>query len=250
MQGENLSSRTTYHIILSLLWTHAKYTKVVTSAPVPAEVPSWMRGLFYFFLGSPSARSGRKQAEYDSLSSMVNAQTRRNFLRTAPLAAAVSLPLANRLLSAQPAPAQSGTTETAAAPEPFRLLKAQTIAVDAEALAAKPGNTPLFDAKTLPFNIVLTTETDKSAKEFEWHEGRDHIFQILSGETVYLLGGTPDGAHNTKPGEWLAPDSTGATSVTLKKGDMLVIPRGTPHKRTTKGTVTFTLISTTGVVTA
>ena len=34
--------------------------------------------------------------------------------------------------------------------------------------------------------------------------------------------------------------------MTLHKGDMLVIPRGTPHKRSTEGSVTFYLISTTG----
>ena len=47
-----------------------------------------------------------------------------------------------------------------------------------------------------------------------------------------------------------APESDGATSVSLNKGDMLVIRRGTPHKRTTKGTVTFTLISTVGTPSA
>jgi quercetin dioxygenase-like cupin family protein len=184
---------------------------------------------------------------------MANAQTRRNFLRTAPIAAAISLPFANRLLSAETAVGSSANASSAiaqqgaaAAPEPFSLLKAQAIAVDAEALAAKPGNKTLFEAKSLPVNVVLTTETDKAGKEFEWHEGRDHIFQILSGETVYQLGGTPEGGHSTKPGEWLAPTSAGASTMTLKKGDMLVIPRGTPHKRTTKGTVTFTLISTVG----
>lgn len=188
---------------------------------------------------------------------MANAQTRRNFLRTAPIAAAVSLPLANRLLSAEivagsPTITSEGIAQqgAAAATVPFQLIKAQTIAVDAEALAAKPGNTTLFEAKSLPVNVVLTTETDKAGKEFEWHEGRDHVFQILSGETVYQLGGTPEGGHSTKPGEWLAPTSAGATSMTLKKGDILVIPRGTPHKRTTKGTVTFTLISTVGTPTA
>jgi len=31
-----------------------------------------------------------------------------------------------------------------------------------------------------------------------------------------------------------------------QQGDMLVIPRGTPHKRSTAGTVTFTLISPQG----
>ena len=50
----------------------------------------------------------------------------------------------------------------------------------------------------------MTVEDKKAAKEFEWHEGRDHILQILEGSTEYELGGTPQGGHNTKPMEWLA----------------------------------------------
>jgi len=115
-----------------------------------------------------------------------------------------------------------------------------------KALQAKPGNDNLYEPKTLPLTIVLTTEEKKSAKEFEYHEGRDHIFLILDGATKYELGGTPKDGRKTKPGEWLAPSSEGATTVSLKKGDMIVIPRGTPHKRSTDGSVTFYLISTTG----
>ena len=102
----------------------------------------------------------------------------------------------------------------------------------------------------LPFSVTITTEAKKIASEFEYHEGRDHIFLILDGATKYELGGTPKNGHKTKPGEWLAPESEGAMSVTLKKGDMLVIPRGTPHKRSTAESVTFYLISTTGSASA
>jgi mannose-6-phosphate isomerase-like protein (cupin superfamily) len=70
--------------------------------------------------------------------------------------------------------------------------------------------------------------------------------QVLEGSTTYELGGTPQSRHTTRPGEWLAPASTGATSLTLHAGDWLIIPRGTLHKRTTSGSVTFYLISTTG----
>ena len=114
----------------------------------------------------------------------------------------------------------------------------------------KPGNDNLFGSKALPFTIVMTGEEKKSATEFEFHEGRDHIFQILEGTTVYELGGTPKNARNTKPGEWLAPTSEGATSLTLHKGDMLVIPRGTPHKRSTETSVTLILISIEGTAKA
>ena len=73
------------------------------------------------------------------------------------------------------------------------------------------------------------------------------MLQILDGSTVYEVGGTPKDGRTTKPGEWLAPASDGAATITLKKGDMLVIPRGTPHKRSTAESVTFTLISPMGI---
>ncbi len=87
-----------------------------------------------------------------------------------------------------------------------------------KALQAKPGNDNLYEPKALPLTIVMTTEEKKSGKEFEYHEGRDHIFLILDGATKYELGGTPKEAHSTKPGEWLAPVSEGATSLTLEEG--------------------------------
>src|ERR1700730_8241825 len=178
--------------------------------------------------------------------SMVNDRTRSNYPRTAPLAAAATLSLTDKLALAT----DGGQSAAAAAPEPFQVFTAEKLADAMKALQAKPGNDNLYEPKALPMTIVLTTEEKKSAKEFEYHEGRDHIFLILEGTTKYELGGTPKGAHKTKPGEWLAPASDGATTLTLKKGDMLVIPRGTPHKRSTEESVTLTLISTTGTVPA
>jgi mannose-6-phosphate isomerase-like protein (cupin superfamily) len=175
---------------------------------------------------------------------MAKNQSRRNFLRTAPLVAA-ALPLTEQMLFASSAGGGAQTT-----PEPIQVFPAEKLADAMKMLQAKPGNDNLFASKALPFTIVMTTEEKKSGKEFEYHEGRDHIFQILEGSTVYELGGTPKDARNTKPGEWLAPASEGATMLTLHKGDMLVIPRGTPHKRSTEASVTFTLISIEGSVKA
>jgi quercetin dioxygenase-like cupin family protein len=169
-------------------------------------------------------------------------QTRRTFLKAAPLAAAavIANPLSETALTAQTTPP----------PQPFKLFAASQIADAMKQLQAQPGNDNLYASPALPFTIVLTTEDKKSAKDFEYHEGRDHILQVLEGSTLYQVGGTPEDPHNTKPGEWLAPSSKGATSCTLHKGDMLVIPRGTPHKRSTADSVTFYLISTTGDATA
>ena len=157
--------------------------------------------------------------------------SRRSFLATASLAVA-AVPFVD--------------AQTPSTPVPFHLFPAGELEASREKLVKAPGNDSLFHPAGLPLTIVLTVEEKKAAKEFEWHEGRDHIFQIVDGATVYELGGTPRDARSTKPGEWLAPASDGARRVELKKGDMLVIPRGTPHRRTTADSVTFYLISAEG----
>jgi mannose-6-phosphate isomerase-like protein (cupin superfamily) len=181
---------------------------------------------------------------------MANHTSRRNFLRTAPVAAAASIALTDKLLFAAQAPAPAPAA--AAAPVPFQLFTAQQLTDDAKALAAKGGNNNLVAAASAGFTcaIVMTTEINHSATDFEQHEGRDHIFIILDGSTVYEVGGTLKNARTTRPGEQLAPASDGATKLTLNKGDMLTIPRGTPHRRTTTGSVTFYLISPSGKMTA
>ncbi|MGD0294609.1 MAG: hypothetical protein ABSB30_12200 [Terracidiphilus sp.] len=169
--------------------------------------------------------------------------SRRNFLCTAPVAAAAGLTLADATLFASYAAGQNASPAT---PAGFQLFTAQRIQDGIKALQAKPGNDNLFGSKEC--TVVLTTETAKSAKEFEWHENRDHVLLILKGSTVYEVGGSPKNGRNTKPGEWLAPAAEGATTLSLKKGDMLVIPRGTLHKRSTAKSVTFFLISGNGTV--
>ncbi|MGB8028551.1 MAG: hypothetical protein WCF30_02710 [Terracidiphilus sp.] len=166
---------------------------------------------------------------------------RREFLRAVPAGAAAGFTIANASLFA---PVAHAHAQSAAGGPSFQFFSAQEIQDDAKALEASPGNSNLVEGKN--FTVVLTVETAKSATEFEWHEGRDHILQVLDGSTVYEVGGTPKGAHSMGPGEWHAPAAERSTTLTLKKGDMLVIPRGTLHKRSTTGTVTFTLISPQG----
>ena len=167
---------------------------------------------------------------------------RRTILRAIPAAAAAGLAFAESSLLASVAQAQAAPSSTDSGS--FQLFTNDAIQADIKALEANPGNNALVTNKN--FLVALTVETAKSAKEFEWHEGRDHVLQILSGSTVVEVGGTPKGAHSKSPGEWNAPESVGSTALTLNKGDMLIIPRNTPHKRSTAGTVTLILISPQG----
>ena len=167
--------------------------------------------------------------------------SRRNFLLTAAAATAAGFALSEENLLAAPAQGPAG----GAAPDSFKLYTAEHLAEEWQALDKAPANkTILINGN---YSIILTVEKAKAAKEFEWHEGRDHVIQIVDGETNYEVGGTPKGGHSTGPGEWLAPESEGATKMTLKKGDMLIVPRGTPHKRSTVESVRLTITSSIGV---
>jgi quercetin dioxygenase-like cupin family protein len=174
---------------------------------------------------------------------MAKNTSRRNFLRTAPLAAAAGLTLTDSLTAMGQSFGDSAGEVNAAA-QPIQLWTAKDLAKDTEALEEKPGDNRIYESKAIPVQMILTVEKRKSATEFEWHEGRDHIIHILDGSTLYEVGGRPTEI-KVMPGagEWHSTGSKGSKSILLGKGDVMLIPRGTLHKRSTEDSVTFLLIS-------
>ena len=67
------------------------------------------------------------------------------------------------------------------------------------------------------------------AGEAEIHEKTTHVFSIVSGTAVMVTGGTLTGAKVIRPGETRGPSINGGQTHPLSKGDMIVIPAGTPH---------------------
>lgn len=159
----------------------------------------------------------------------------------APLAAGVMLPLRGLpLMAAVPL----------AAEVPFKVFTEDAMEGELKGVQANDGTRNLIAAPGLSVTMAINAETKKIGKDYEVHATRDHVFQVLEGETVYEVGGTLKGARETKPGEYLAPECEGFTRVTLRKGDYLSVPRMTPHKRITEGKVSLLLISANTVPTA
>jgi hypothetical protein len=186
--------------------------------------------------------------------SMLKTPSRRTFLRTAPIAAAAGLALADTILFASSSQAPVGQAAQPIKPEPVQFYPAQVLQDAAHMLQTedqpktrkgepKNGNKDLANSTKVPFTYLLITEVKKTATEFEMHEGRDHIISILDGSTVYVVGGTPVGPRAHGEGEWLVHVSEGARTIAMNKGDILVLPRGTPHKRVTEGSVVLTQLS-------
>jgi quercetin dioxygenase-like cupin family protein len=63
----------------------------------------------------------------------------------------------------------------------------------------------------------------------EVHDHEMDVIYVIDGTATFVTGGKIVGAKNTRPGQWLGTDTTGGTVHHLVKGDVIVVPAGTPH---------------------
>ncbi len=63
----------------------------------------------------------------------------------------------------------------------------------------------------------------------EIHQRDTDIFYILEGSATLITGGKVEGEKTVSPNEIRGTSITGGESHAMSKGDVIVIPRGTPH---------------------
>ena len=63
----------------------------------------------------------------------------------------------------------------------------------------------------------------------EVHEKDADIIYMLEGTTTFVTGGTVVGGKTTAPDEIRGTSVRGGETRTLSKGDVIVVPKGTPH---------------------
>lgn len=83
--------------------------------------------------------------------------------------------------------------------------------------------------------VAVQHDTRRSGDLVELHDKSDDVYYVLKGAATLELGGTMVDPKEATPGEWKAKTVTGAQSVVIKEGDIVMVPRGTPHRRTVTG---------------
>lgn len=83
--------------------------------------------------------------------------------------------------------------------------------------------------------VAVQHDTRRSGDMVELHDKSDDVYYVLKGEATLELGGKLVDPKEATPGEWKAQTVTGAQSVVIKAGDLIMVPRGTPHRRTVTG---------------
>jgi len=81
---------------------------------------------------------------------------------------------------------------------------------------------------TAPDLLVSGSHRDK-AGQVEVHDKETDVIYVVDGEATFVTGGSMTGGKATKTGQWLGTDIKGGDSHHLTKGDVIVVPAGTPH---------------------
>lgn len=89
---------------------------------------------------------------------------------------------------------------------------------------------------------VLLTSPEISPKA-EIHENFNDLFLAQAGEEEFWVGGEIIDKTEVEPGEWLGEKLVDAQRHMLKSDDILIVPKGVPHKHGA-GTATFLIIKT------
>ena len=89
----------------------------------------------------------------------------------------------------------------------------------------KPNGNPLVPGEG------YAVQTNKRVKNgnIEIHEKETDIFYVMDGSATIVVGGTAVEPKQVRPLQLTAKDIQGGQNYNLKKGDVLVIPAGTPH---------------------
>jgi quercetin dioxygenase-like cupin family protein len=124
----------------------------------------------------------------------------------------------------------------------YRITRiALTLALLALPRLAVAEDVTYFDAKQVAASFAKATTlfqhdnyrivTGRRVKpgEVEIHALDTDLIYVVSGTATFVTGGTPIEPRNTAPNEIRAKASQGGTPHHLAKGDVIIVPKGTPH---------------------
>jgi mannose-6-phosphate isomerase-like protein (cupin superfamily) len=150
------------------------------------------------------------------------------FILTAALAASAS---------AQTAAGGAAESRRPSRPaRPFVFMSARTLAeVERKLHPATNKGEELIGGEGMELRVVVQHENNLAAAAAEIHDASDDVYYVLEGTATLTLGGRLEEPREVEPGEWRGPRIGGGQTFDVKKGDLVIVPRGTPHMRSTTG---------------
>lgn len=137
--------------------------------------------------------------------------------------------------SAQTTEKQSARRSPSSPIRPFVVMTGQS--VDDTVRKLHPDNKveELIGGEGMELRVAVQHESNHAAAAAEIHDASDDVYYVLEGTATLTLGGKLASPKEVEPGEWRGPRIDGGQNFDVKKGDLIIVPRGTPHMRSTVG---------------
>ncbi len=132
-----------------------------------------------------------------------------------------------------PGGAQAGRTPSTPQ-RPFVVLEAQSLGDLERRLRPENKVEELIGGAGMQLRVAVQHDKSRPTAQAEVHDASDDVYYVLEGTATLTLGGKLDQPREAEPGEWRSPRINGGQTFEIKKGDLVVVPRGTPHQRTGK----------------
>jgi mannose-6-phosphate isomerase-like protein (cupin superfamily) len=136
--------------------------------------------------------------------------------------------------------AQAGQPSTAI--RPYVVKTKQEVADLNKALGNENKVTDLIGGEGMQLRVAIQHDEKKDTSEAELHDESDDVFYVLEGSAELTLGGKLENPREATPGEWKSTRIVDGKTFTITKGDLIVVPRGTPHHRINSQGKEFSLI--------
>lgn len=78
-------------------------------------------------------------------------------------------------------------------------------------------------------DLLVSGSHREKGGQVEVHDKETDVFYITDGAATLVTGGAMVGGKDTRPGQHIGTDIKGGQTHQVKKGDVVVIPAGTPH---------------------
>ncbi|HEY3025082.1 MAG TPA: cupin domain-containing protein [Pyrinomonadaceae bacterium] len=129
--------------------------------------------------------------------------------------------------------AQSAQRKPSEATRPVVVMSSQSL--DDLKQKLQPGNKTeeLIDSAGMQLRVAIQHENNKTGAPAELHDASDDVYYVLEGGATLVLGGKLETPKEVEPGEWRSPKIIDGKTFEINKGDLVVVPRGTPHQRST-----------------
>jgi mannose-6-phosphate isomerase-like protein (cupin superfamily) len=134
------------------------------------------------------------------------------------------------------------TREPAKPIRPCVVKTKQSVADLEKSLRGENKVTDLTGGAGTQLRVAVQHDAKKDSALAESHDESDDVYYVLEGSAQLTLGAQLENPKEQSPGEWRSEKIIGGETFTIKKGYLIIVPRGTPHQRVNTKGKTFSLI--------